>query len=274
MIRQEKKKGDTDMPTTYAHDRFGREVYEQLPVNLKKIIRENKKLYLIGLHGPDIFFYYHPFSKNRVSDYGTFLHEQTASVLFEDEVKKYQQSPSEAMEAYLLGFACHYLLDSTCHPYIGKFVDHTGISHAKIETSLDQYFMLEDGLNPLVYRPASPICPHTDGNKVIHRCFPEIGETEIVECLKGMKLWTRITICRSSAVRSLLLGAMKLVGCYDSMGGRVMPGRPQKECEAGTWNLVHLYERALAEAPQELVKLDEVLHGNGTLSPRFDHNFD
>lgn len=31
------------MPTTYAHDRFGREVYEQLPVNLKKIIRENKK---------------------------------------------------------------------------------------------------------------------------------------------------------------------------------------------------------------------------------------
>ena len=260
------------MPTTYAHDRFGREVYEQLPANLKKIIRENKKLYLIGLHGPDIFFYYHPFSKNRVSDYGTFLHEQTASVLFEDEVKKYQQSPSEAMEAYLLGFACHYLLDSTCHPYIGKFVDYTGISHAKIETSLDQYFMLEDGLDPLVYRPASPICPHTDGNKVIHRCFPEIGETEIVECLKGMKLWTRITICRSSAVRSLLLGAMKLVGCYDSMGGRVMPGRPQKECEAGTRNLVH--ERALAEAPQELVKLDEVLHGNGTLSPRFDHNFD
>ena len=34
------------MPTTYAHDRFGREVYEQLPANLKKIIRENKKLYL------------------------------------------------------------------------------------------------------------------------------------------------------------------------------------------------------------------------------------
>ena len=36
-------------------------------------------------------------------------------------------------------------------------------------------------------RPASPICPHTDGNKVIHRCFPEIGETEIVECLKGRR---------------------------------------------------------------------------------------
>ncbi len=97
---------------------------------MKKIIR-NKKLYLIGLHGPDIFFITVR-SRNTVCLITErFCHEQTASVLFEDEVKKYQQSPSEAMEAYLLGFACHYLLDSTCHPYIGKFVDHTGISHAK-----------------------------------------------------------------------------------------------------------------------------------------------
>ena len=167
------------MPTTYAHDRFGREVYEQLPANLKKIIRENKKLYLIGLHGPDIFFYYHPFSKNCVSDYGTFLHEQTASVLFEDEVKKYQQRSVRGDGSVSVRLCCHYLLDSTCHPYIGKFVDHTGISHAKIETSLDQYFMLEDGLDPLVYRPASPICPHTDGNKVIHRCFRKSGKQKL-----------------------------------------------------------------------------------------------
>lgn len=262
------------MPTTYTHDRFGKEVYEKLPENLKKTIRNHKKLYLIGLHGPDIFFYYHPFAKNHVSDYGTFLHEQTASILFEDEIRKYQQSPSEAMEAYLLGFACHYLLDSMCHPYIGKFVDHTGVSHAKIETSLDQYFMLEDGLDPLGYRPAAPICPHTNGNTVIHRCFPEISETEIAACLKGMKLWTSVTIWKSSILRNLLLGLMKLAGCYDSMGGRVMLQKPQKECEAGTRNLVHLYERALAEAPQELIKLDDALHGNGSLSQRFEHNFD
>lgn len=80
------KKGDTDMPTTYAHDRFGREVYEQLPVNLKRSFEKTKIVsdrtaragYLLLL--PSVL-------ENRVSDYGTFLHEQTASVLFEDEVK-------------------------------------------------------------------------------------------------------------------------------------------------------------------------------------------
>ena len=44
------------MPTTYAHDRFGREVWKKLPKDLKETIRKHKKLYLIGLHGPDIFF--------------------------------------------------------------------------------------------------------------------------------------------------------------------------------------------------------------------------
>lgn len=46
------------MPTTYAHDLFGQKVYRQLPDQVKEIIRKNGELYRIGLHGPDIFFYY------------------------------------------------------------------------------------------------------------------------------------------------------------------------------------------------------------------------
>ena len=53
-IRQERIK----MPTTYAHDLFGQKVYRQMPEEVKKVIRENGELYRIGLHGPDIFFYY------------------------------------------------------------------------------------------------------------------------------------------------------------------------------------------------------------------------
>ena len=49
------------MPTTYTHDLFGKEVFKKLPDNLKDVIRKSKSLYLIGLHGPDIFFYYKPF---------------------------------------------------------------------------------------------------------------------------------------------------------------------------------------------------------------------
>ena len=48
------------MPSTYAHYRFGQEVLKELPNDIKKIIIENKELYDIGLHGPDLLFYYLP----------------------------------------------------------------------------------------------------------------------------------------------------------------------------------------------------------------------
>lgn len=66
------------MPTTYTHDRFGKDVYRRLPGELRRIIRKEKKLYLIGLHGPDIFFYYHPLSTNPVVKKGHRMHERNA----------------------------------------------------------------------------------------------------------------------------------------------------------------------------------------------------
>ena len=46
------------MPTTYAHDLFGKMVYRQLPAPLQQLIRENGELFRIGVHGPDILFFF------------------------------------------------------------------------------------------------------------------------------------------------------------------------------------------------------------------------
>ena len=46
------------MPTTYAHYRFGKEVTEALPRGLQNTIEYHRDLHDIGLHGPDILFYY------------------------------------------------------------------------------------------------------------------------------------------------------------------------------------------------------------------------
>ena len=54
------------MPSTYAHYLFGKEVYKNLGDNIKNMINQNKELYLIGLHGPDILFYYKPLQNNSI----------------------------------------------------------------------------------------------------------------------------------------------------------------------------------------------------------------
>lgn len=70
------------MPSTYAHYRMGQEVLKQLSCPVREIIMENKELYDIGLHGPDILFYYHPLKVNRVNSIGYGLHEHSGKYFF------------------------------------------------------------------------------------------------------------------------------------------------------------------------------------------------
>ena len=71
------------MPATYAHLRFGREVFRLLPDKFQSVIMEEPSLYAIGLHGPDIFFYYMPFKSNPVSRLGSELHHKKGRFFFE-----------------------------------------------------------------------------------------------------------------------------------------------------------------------------------------------
>ena len=47
------------MPSTYAHRRFGANVLDHLPAPLREKLEAHRELYDIGLHGPDLLFYYH-----------------------------------------------------------------------------------------------------------------------------------------------------------------------------------------------------------------------
>ena len=46
------------MPAFYAHYRFGCDVLKQLPEDIRSICTAHRGLFDIGLHGPDIYFFY------------------------------------------------------------------------------------------------------------------------------------------------------------------------------------------------------------------------
>ena len=122
------------MPTTYTHDEFGKDVYKKLPEHIKAVIRKGKGLYRIGQHGPDIFFYYKPvrLPQSRINKIGPRMHKEPAFGFFQQGIREFEISPSPQLASYLFGFACHFMLDSTCHGYVGRFEKQTGISHAEI----------------------------------------------------------------------------------------------------------------------------------------------
>ena len=159
------------MPTTYAHDLFGKEVYKRLPPDMKALLRRHGDLYRIGLHGPDILFYY-MVSKNPVTQFGIEMHHEKARAFFEEGMRQVRRNNDEALFAYLLGFGCHYILDSACHPYVNKMAAEGVIPHIVLEKEFDRVLMEETGKDPDYYYPACGIVPKMEYARVIHRSGP------------------------------------------------------------------------------------------------------
>jgi len=175
------------MPATYAHYIFGKKVYKQLPQNVQQMIKENKEAFWLGLHGPDLTFYYRPLSKNRVNQTGHQMHKELASEIFEFGREQYQERPSYVLLSYLCGFLCHFVLDSECHPYISRYMEEHGLGHTEIETEFDRYLMVKDGKHPtkdictnqlpaVFLRLAILYLYHDSPNRPIHPHRPGDGE--------------------------------------------------------------------------------------------------
>lgn len=262
------------MPTTYTHDLFGKEVYKNLPTHIKEIIQKGKDVYRIGQHGPDIFFYYRPLSsKDKVHQIGSKMHSQQASGFFLKGIAEFQTNPSAQLAAYLFGFACHFMLDSTCHGYVGRFERKTGVSHAQIETELDRYLMLATDKEPRVYLPASVLEPTEENCKVIARMFPAASVKQIQKAIEQQKMYDRLLTCKNPWKEKIILGGMRVLGCYDSMEGQVMRKEPDPICRESNQRLMELYQRALYETPKILENLYQCLYETGKLSERFQRDY-
>ena len=125
------------MPSTYAHYRMGQQVRSMLDGNEKKIVEKYPQLYLIGLHGPDILFYYKPLKSNSINSIGYELFERARKVISEKKDR-------EPYLAYTYGVLNHFALDVSSHGYIEQKINESGISHAEIEVEFDRELMVMD----------------------------------------------------------------------------------------------------------------------------------
>lgn len=149
------------MPSTYAHYRFGLDVCKTLQCREQKIIDAYPELYMIGLHGPDILFYYDALSSNSVNRTGYELHEKSGKIFFENARNVIASSKSpDASLSYAYGVLCHFALDVNCHAYVDEKIAISGISHAEIESEFDRSLMLLDGIEPTTHIQTAHISPH------------------------------------------------------------------------------------------------------------------
>lgn len=262
------------MPAAYTHYRFGKDVLNCLPLTCKKILTENRALFDIGLHGPDILFYYKPLSHNPVNRLGYGMHERPADEFFRKAADLYKNTEDpDAFRSYLYGFICHFALDSACHPYIEKMEHDSGLSHAEIETELERHFMLIDRKDPASYIPIGHIHATDEASRIIAPCFEPLAPADILASLKGMIRSHKLLHAPKNPKRNILYLGLRLAGKYDSMQGLIMKPEANEACGNYCLLLGKLYREAVTVASSLIRQYAGVLNGAGDLSPRFSFTF-
>lgn len=147
------------MPALYAHDRFGAKVSERLEGELREIVTKYYTQFSIGLQGPDIFFFYKPYTNNKIVKYGNHLHHISAMPFFHHAISVVKKKGRNSREyAYLMGFICHFILDSECHPYVEEMIGKTGVQHLEIEEEFEKLLLRMDDHDAFAY-PLADLVP-------------------------------------------------------------------------------------------------------------------
>lgn len=171
------------MPDYFSHGVAAEIIYEKLDNAYKRKIT-SKTLYLLGAQGGDVFFAYN--IKPTKSNLGRNLHNRNAYGLF---CQLIQGNPS-----YAAGFATHYALDCTLHPYIYAYerTKRSPFAHVKFENDLGLFISRKYNLRrQIIPREKVLSCTYAvyDSVKLIE---PKITVTGVERCLKRHFAYTRL----------------------------------------------------------------------------------
>lgn len=262
------------MPTTYAHYRFGRTVYNRLPEREKKIIDLYRPLFDIGLHGPDILFYYRPFTSNHVNQLGSCMHNWIGrSVFTRAGVQILSERDRLPLLAYTYGFLCHFVLDSVCHGYIAEKIEASGISHSEIEAEFDRALMIHDGYDPVRHCVTGHIHPSKTSAAVISRFFRSVAEKEVYASLRSMVQYLNLLTAPSYLKRGVIYSVLTCTG-NRGMCDLVVNYRQNPACLDSTERLVRLYQVAQPKAVEAISSYLQVIHGEREYDDLFRLTFD
>ncbi|MFI3213381.1 MAG: zinc dependent phospholipase C family protein [Eubacteriales bacterium] len=268
------------MPTTYAHFKLGENAKKDCSPRVKKAIEAYPELFSIGLHGPDILFYYKALQKHPVNHLGHVIHGRSGYDFFAksreilEQGKNNENEYDEAQLSYILGVIGHFSLDVICHGYIGEEISRTGISHAEIEMEFDRRMMVDDGLNPVSHKVTGHLVASSENARVIKDFYEGITQEEMLTSLRSMRFFLDFLVAPYAIKRNIITGALKLAGKYESMGGLMISLIRNPKCNGSTEKLLELHKKASKLAVRLMDEYLDVLDNEGTFDHIYGYNFE
>lgn len=262
------------MPSTYAHYRFGREVLSKLPKDIRKTILKEQALFDIGLHGPDLLFYYEPLTNNSVNSKGYNIHAEAGIKFFRPAAKEIMRREfSTAYLAYIYGVICHFALDRECHGYIDKKISESGVSHAEIEVEFDRRLMIHDGINPITHILTGHIHPNKKSARVIRCFYSGVSADCIYRSMQSYIFYNRLLLAPYPLKRKLIYRILRISGHYDEMHGLIVNYKANPKCKDSNKELALRYGRALNKAVMLIGEFEESARGIKPWNDLYNYTF-
>ena len=256
------------MPSTYAHYRFGVNLLPAMPGDVRRTIQRFRRLYDVGLHGPDIF-YFNIMPLNSAARFlGSRYHEQTGKEFFQRVCRAVRLEKSEAAQAYLYGRLSHYCLDALCHPFVQEQTDAGVASHFQIEAEFERFLLEGDGKVPACAQDLSPHLRLTPGEwETVAKFYPPTSSGAVRDSLQNMARVTKLLSAPPGARRAMVTSAVSLFG--KELADLMIPEAPNPKCTHLNEPLMALYRQALEMFPRMLSQLQAHM----TYSAPFEEEF-
>lgn len=264
------------MPSLYAHHSFGKEVYQKLPKELKQVVRKYPKAFNAGLQGPDFLFFYRPFIKCKPNILGHAQHGQPFQDFLEKVRPTIQKKGKNCGEyAYLLGFICHFMLDSESHTFVNKKAEEPGYNHLVMEIEFDRHLMKKDGKNPILYPAWKHVCWDKEVLNAIHGVYNsfDISKKEIEKSLRSMSFIKWFLTTGRTFRRLFIRSVMFISGKYHKLEGYMMDLIPKHSSRQTNYVLEKIYTKTIDMCLDMIKNFDEVILTDKPFHERFGTTF-
>lgn len=250
------------MPANYAHYRFGKKVLPQLPADVRQCIQRFRRMYDLGLYGPDFFFFYYPFLKTETRELGKVFHRQSGQEFFAHACKAVT---SEAARAYLYGLLGHYCLDSRCHPYINQLVQIGEAKHVSLESAFERRLLVADGeKNPRTFDLSKRMKPTRGECMTISEFYPGTSGGAVSQSFGSMAYFTKLLADPSREGRVKLFGRF-----YPSLPEHGIPEEEEETLMPYLLELQELFDQAVQDYPCLLAGITAHLREDAPLGEEF-----
>lgn len=263
------------MPAMYAHDTFGRKVAAKLPLSVKQPILQYPQMFRVGLQGPDVLFFYNPFTEHPIGNVGRSLHKKTARSFLENAREIWKAGGEKVSQlSYLMGFLCHFMLDSACHPYIDNQIEKIGVGHIAIETEFERLLLLLDGKDPVSFPVGYCMPTDEDLAQGIAPFYPGVSVRDMSRSIRAMRRYKNLLVMPNQLLRETAKKGLHLVGQYNAITQHVIEPDPDLRCRITCEHLLALYRRTVPQAVLQEKAFVNAMGNGEDFDERLNRNFE